>query len=340
MPQPTRDSSAGRAYNDLRNLARRTGRRSDELMLDYVLERFLYRMSISTFGGRSFVLKGGLLLARFGARRATRDIDILGRGFDGADESEVIRRITAIAATEVDDGVVFDTDSLRAVPIREDGEYHGTRLSMAACLSRARLKLQLDISFGDPVTPAPETVAYPQQLSQETFQLLGYPLATVIAEKLSTAIELGSLNTRERDYGDIYRLASLHPFAGGELAAALSATATHRRTELRPLSISLEHPPEFADLRQSSYAAWRRRQGMAAAHYPEAFADVVAHVIAFSDPLLSENANMLAGIPSAAPGREMPSPVQPVASRSRCWASRCAPMRSRAVTASGILTRS
>ncbi|WP_435218526.1 nucleotidyl transferase AbiEii/AbiGii toxin family protein [Streptomyces sp. bgisy034] len=118
------------------------------------------------------VLKGDLLLAQFGARRMTRGIDILGRSFPGT-ETEIIHRVAAIAATESDDGVVFDPATLKTVPIREEDEYHGLRLSMAVSIARARLKLQLDISFGDPVTPGP--------------RIIGYPLATVIAEKLSTA---------------------------------------------------------------------------------------------------------------------------------------------------------
>ncbi len=85
---------------------------------------------------------------------------------------------------------------------------------MTATIARARLKLQLDVSFGDPVTPEPQIIDYPQQLSTERFQIFGYPLATAIAEKLSTAISLGDLNTRERDYADLYRLATLHALDG------------------------------------------------------------------------------------------------------------------------------
>lgn len=154
MANPTRDTTAGRVYNDLRNLARRNSRSTDEVMVDYVLERFLYRMAASPLGRDHFVLKGGLLLAQFGARRMTRDIDILGRSFPG-NEAEIIRRIAGIAATGIDDGVTFDPATLKTVPIREEDEYHGLRLSMAASIARARLKLQLDVSFGDPVTPAP-----------------------------------------------------------------------------------------------------------------------------------------------------------------------------------------
>ncbi|MEU9834623.1 nucleotidyl transferase AbiEii/AbiGii toxin family protein [Streptosporangium sp. NPDC048047] len=156
MPNPTRDTTAGRIYNDLRNLARRTGRSTDEAMIEYVLERFLYRVSLSPSGGRHFVLKGGLLLAQFGARRMTRDIDILGCAFRN-DEAEIMQRIATIAATEVDDGVEFDPGTLKTVPIRVDEKYNGLRLTMTAAIARARLKLQLDVSFGDPVTPNPQT---------------------------------------------------------------------------------------------------------------------------------------------------------------------------------------
>ncbi|UWE08832.1 nucleotidyl transferase AbiEii/AbiGii toxin family protein [Actinacidiphila bryophytorum] len=283
MPGPTRDTTAGRIYNDLRNLARRTGRPSDQLMLEYVLERFLFRLSNHPEGGRHFVLKGGLLLSQFGARRMTRDIDILGRSFSG-DEAETTRRIAAIAAVEADDGVVFDPASLSTVPIRQDDEYHGLRLAMAANLSRAKLKLQLDVSFGDPVTPGPKVIAYPQVLGESSFPVYGYPIATVIAEKLSTAVALGDLNTRDRDYADIYQLVTRHQLDGDELSDALTATAEHRAIRLRPLSSAITDLPTR---RQAPYSAWLRRQGSAAAHHPERFTEVMAVVTAFADPLLT-----------------------------------------------------
>ncbi|MCZ4103372.1 nucleotidyl transferase AbiEii/AbiGii toxin family protein [Streptomyces sp. H39-C1] len=282
MSKPTRDTTAGRVYNDLRNLARRQGRSTDEVMVEYVLERFLYRLAQSPLGGKHFVLKGGLLLAQFGARRMTRDIDILARAFPG-DDAEIVRRIAAIAELEFDDGVAFDPTTLKTVPIREDDEYHGVRLVMVATIARARLKLQLDVSFGDPVTPSPQIIEYPQHLAAESFRLFGYPIATVIAEKLSTAVSLGDFNTRDRDYADLYRLISLNSLDGGELAAALTATAAHRGIDLQLLSASVT---DLGERRQTSYAAWRRRQGPAAAGYPETFSVVVALVTAFADPLL------------------------------------------------------
>jgi hypothetical protein len=145
MVNPTRDTTAGRVYNDLRNSARRAKRSTDEVMIEYVLERFLYRLATSPAGGNHFILKGGLLLAQFGARRMTRDIDILGRAFIG-DDAEIIRRITAIAATEVDDGVTFDAASLKTAPIREDGRYHGLRLVMPASISSVSFVIVRDRS--------------------------------------------------------------------------------------------------------------------------------------------------------------------------------------------------
>ncbi|GAA0966141.1 nucleotidyl transferase AbiEii/AbiGii toxin family protein [Acrocarpospora macrocephala] len=286
MPNPPRTNVAGQVYNDLRALARREGRSTDEIMVEYVLERFLFRLAASPLGGRHFVLKGGLLLAQFGARRMTRDIDILGRAFPG-DDAEIIRRIARIAETVVEDGVTFDPTSLRTVPIRQDDEYHGLRLSMASNIARARLKLQLDVSFGDPITPAPQLIDYPQQLAGGSFQVYGYPLATVIAEKAVTAVSLGALNTRDRDYADIYRLISLNNLNGDEITAAVSATAEHRGVVLEPLSSRISDLPVR---RQSSYSAWIRRQGPAGAAHPQNFADVADLVVAFVDPVVEGQA--------------------------------------------------
>ena len=140
----------------------------------------------------------------------------------------MIRRITQIAATAVDDGVSFEPGTLTTVPIRQDDEYHGLRLAMNATLSHARLKQQLDVSFGDPVTPAPALIEYPQFLTDETFTLYGYPIATAIA--------LGDLNTRDRDYADLHQLITRHHLDGDELTTALPNTASHRGIQLGPFS--------------------------------------------------------------------------------------------------------
>jgi hypothetical protein len=158
--------------------------------------------------------------------------------------------------------------------------WHGLRLVMPASIARAQLKLQLDVSLGDPMTRA-QLIAY-QLLEAGTFPILGYPLATVIAEKLSTAVELGDLSTRDRDYGDLYRLLRANILRADEVSATLEATAAHRQVTLRPLSSSITDLPQ----RQPYYTAWLRRQGPAATGYPTSFADAVAVVTAFADPLI------------------------------------------------------
>ena len=278
-----RDTTAGRVFNDLRNLGRRTGRRTDELLLTYSLERFLFRLSSIPNLNGDFVLKGGLLLAQLGARRPTRDIDLLGRSFP-SDEADVIARIAAIASVIVDDGIVFDPDTIRARAIRETEDYAGLRITMAAHIARARAKLQLDVSFGDPVTPDPLYIDYPQQLIGETFPILGYPLETVIAEKVTTAVALADTNTRDRDYADLYRLISLHAISGDSASVAIGRTAAHRGITLVPLSEVVRTLPER---RQGSYRAWRSKQGPDSVNYPDTFADVVTAVRQFADPLLA-----------------------------------------------------
>ena len=283
MPNPTRETVDGRVYNDLRNLAKREGLSSADVMLSYALERFLYRLARAPEGGRHFVLKGGLLLAQFGARRATRDIDLLGRYFNG-EQSEVIARIKTVAALPVDDGMHFDPEAVRTVPIRTDEKYAGLRLTMPAALSRAQLKLQLDISFGDPITPEARLVDYPQRLGTGPFRIYGYPIDTVIAEKLTTAIDLGEANTRDRDYADLYRLICQNDLDAAALRHAVERTADHRGLRLRPLSTVMGTLPTS---RQASYTRWRGKQDADHAAYPASFAEICATVIAFADPLLT-----------------------------------------------------
>ncbi len=138
-----------------------------------------------------------------------------------------------------------------------------------------------------PSPPSPSSSHTNNCSNAGTFTILGYPLATVIAEKLSTAIELGDLNTRDRDYGDLYRLLRANILRADEVSSALEATAAHRRITLQPLSSSITDLPQQ---RQPSYTAWLRRQGSAAIGYPTSFADAVAVITAFADPLISGEA--------------------------------------------------
>lgn len=151
--RPSRATAGGRLYLDLQAWAHREGRPTDELLLLYVLERFLYRLSRSEHRDR-LVLKGGMLLAAFGERRPIADVDLLGRTMsNGADALAALVRDVLTVRVE-DDGVVFDADRLRTEVIREADPYSGVRLTIPAHLARARLPLRVDANMGDPVTPA------------------------------------------------------------------------------------------------------------------------------------------------------------------------------------------
>lgn len=284
MTGPTRDSAAGRAYLDLQNQARRQKRGTQELLTMYVIERWLARMSRSPYA-EDFILKGGMLLASFGTRRATVDADALARNM-ASDQETVARRVAEIAAIEdPDDGVEFLPETVTTAVIRDDALYSGVRVTMVAQLATAQVKLRLDINFGDPVTPAPRTVELPAlRPGAAPIRILGYPIETVLAEKLVTAIYLGMANTRVRDFADIYLLTNTQTVQCGELREALNATADFRGTTLLSLARAAEG---LGELRASTYTAYRKGLGEAGADLPEQFFDTVAAASAFIDPVLA-----------------------------------------------------
>jgi hypothetical protein len=272
-------AEASRAYRDLQRLARATGRGTQELLELYVHERFLARLARSEYRDR-FVLKGGMLLTMLDVRRPTRDADLLARALTneaGAMES-IAAEIASINAG--DDGVQFDVANVTSQVIREEGEYGGLRVKMPAALATAMLRLQLDISVGDPVEPKP--IDYPELLGGE-FTLLGYPIEQTLAEKIATMVSRGDANTRDRDWADVYLLAERHEIPAKELGDALEATAAHRGHELRPLAEVIRTLPED---RQEPWSAFRERAGLENVT-PDSFRDVVDAVAAFADPILS-----------------------------------------------------
>ena len=206
MNRPTRDSVAGRAYLDLQNQARRQQRTTQELLTLYVLERWLARMSRSSYAD-DFILKGRMLLAAFGTRRPTVDADTLAQNM-ASDHETVAQRVSEIATMkDPSDGVTFLIETITIKEIRQEALYAGVRVTMVAQLASAEVKLRLDINFGDPVTPAPRSIELPAlRAGFESIHILGYPIETVLAEKVVTALELGLANTRVRDFADIYLL--------------------------------------------------------------------------------------------------------------------------------------
>lgn len=277
--RPTLRTVAGRAYLDLQNLARRQTRPTDELQQLYALEGFLARVAASAYAER-FVLKGGVLLAAYGARRPTRDVDMQGREISNRIEDilEVVRDITAV---HLDDGLVFDPAHAKAETIRDEDEYSGVRVTLTATLAAARLSLHVDINVGDPIWLAPRTVALPRLLGG-TIQRSDYPLPVTYAEKIVTALHRGTANTRWRDFADLFLLSGQHPVSGDEVEQALAAVADYRQVDLMPLTDVLHG---YALLAQARWEAWRRRQRLDD-RLPGSFTEILATVITFADPAL------------------------------------------------------
>jgi hypothetical protein len=256
----------------------------------YVVERWLARLGRSQYVD-DFVLKGGMLLAAFGQRRPTVDADALARNLT-RDEDAVASRVVEIAAVaDPDDGVEYLTGTAKTSVIRDDALYSGVRVVMEARIATAAVKLRIDVNFGDPVTPAPRLIELPSLRPESpSIRVLGYPVETVVAEKLTTAITLGPASTRVRDYADLYTLAATQTLDHRAVRAALVATAQFRGTTLRPLS---EVIGNLVDLRSATYLAYRRSLGRDGEHLPPRFGDLVAAVVAFADPLV--NADPAAG---------------------------------------------
>lgn len=274
------DTPAGRAYLDLQKLARRSGRPTQELLVLYVHERFLFRLANSRYRDR-LVLKGGMLLAALDSRRPTADIDLLARAVTN-DVDVLADIVRAVLANEVDDGVVYEPDRLTAAVIRDAELYSGVRLAVPARLDRALAVLRVDVNVGDPVTPAPVEVDYPGLL-EGSFSVLGYPLATVLAEKVVTMIDRGVATTRERDFADVVLLARRHRIDASELLAAIEATAAHRGSSLRPLGGLLD---PLGPARQTSWSAFVARTGLSDL-LPADYSTAIEEVRWFIDPILS-----------------------------------------------------
>lgn len=233
------------------------------------------------------MLKGGVLLAAYDVRRPSRDIDMQARAISG-ERDEVLRLVREIAAVPVDDGLVFDAEHASAEVIRDEDEYSGVRVTLTATLDRARISLHVDVNIGDPIWPAPRTVELPRLLGG-SITVAGYPLPMVYAEKIITALQRGTANTRWRDFADVYLLTGRHAVEGADLQRALTEVATYRRVQPSPLADVLDG---YAPVAQRRWSAWLRKQNLTD-RLPSSMADVLDAVMSFAEPALTDSVQRL-----------------------------------------------
>jgi len=249
-------NSAASFQARLKNEAERQGRPFAEMLQYYGMERFLYRLSRSQYVDK-FVLKGGLLLYGWNVplRRPTRDIDF--RGYLDNSERSILRAITEVIAEPVpEDGIVFDTGTINVEQTQIDSGYEGVRVKFAGQLGKARVPMQIDIGFSDVVTSRVELVDFPTLLGgTKAPRLKGYPRESVVSEKFHAMIRHAELNSRFKDYYDIWLIAENFEFDSRPLQKAIETTFAKRQTELpneRPVGLT----PGFAETNRDKWKSF------------------------------------------------------------------------------------
>ncbi len=277
---------AASAYARLRNIASQRHVEFMHLLIRYGTERFLYRLSLLPSADQ-FVLKGGNLFViwqKGNNSRPTIDSDLL--CFGNADP-EHLREVFVEAAglgVSFDDGMRYDVKSLEISPIREETEYGGTRILLTAYLGQARFRLQFDIGVGDVITPFPERTEFPVLLNGPAPCLKVYPMATAIAEKAEVMVSRGFVNSRMKDFYDIWLLSELFDHDYATLRRAVQNTFAFRHVTL-PESVPEAWTQSFAThpVKTIQWTAFLRKNKMIDS--PRDFGLVVAKVAEFLSPI-------------------------------------------------------
>lgn len=218
--------------NKLINISKQEKKAFSVILMLYIQERLLYRLSISEYS-ESFILKGGLLL--FGINefkgRPTRDIDFLAKQIKN-DANTIKSIFNKVCGIQCNDGIFFDRESIKAEKTGEDRDYNGIEIKLNAFLGKAKEIIKLDIGFGDVVVPKALDMAYPTLLNTERPIIKVYSIESVIAEKFEAMIKLAELNSRMKDFYDIYDLMQKRKLESGKLREAVFQTFERRHTYL------------------------------------------------------------------------------------------------------------
>ncbi len=256
MSPGTKPNAGHSVFQRLLNYAKEHREDFNLVLFRYAIERLLYRLSVSSHADK-FILKGAsLFLVWFGQNyRVTKDADLLCSGpADVEHIAAVFMELCQVASDDID-GIVFVADSVRAVQIREEQEYGGIRVTLVGMLHKARIPLQIDIGFGDAITPSPEKITFPTLLNARAPELLAYPRYTMVAEKLEAMVRLGIANSRMKDFYDVWLLSKLFTFDGRTLCEAVGNTFKRRSTSI-PRGLPVAFTDDFRKDAQKQ-AQWR-----------------------------------------------------------------------------------
>ena len=243
----------------LMNRSKETGRPFHEVFQYFAMERFLYRLAQSRHAEK-FILKGAVMFTVWGGptSRPTKDIDFLARM--ESDVEPVVQVMRDVCGQVVEaDGLVFDAASVTGTAIKEDANYSGVRVTFLVTLQNARVSMQIDLGFGDVVTPKATMEEYPVLLDFPSPRLLAYPRETVVAEKFEAMTKLGQLNSRMKDFYDLWVLYRQFEFDGATLATAIERTFAHRKTTVisRPTALTSAFTSDIS--KQSQWQGFIRK---------------------------------------------------------------------------------
>lgn len=286
MTRHPKDPLAQSVKQRLMNRCKHRGEGFNVLLTRYAIERYLYRLTRTPHASR-FTLKGAVLFAIWMDKphRPTIDVDLLGAGDPSVDDLRKVFQEVCDANVEPD-GMRYDAASVRAEEIREDNIYQGIRVKLTGHLGSARIPVQVDVGFGDVITPGPAEATFGPLLDFPPPVMAAYPPETVIAEKLEAMVALGVANSRMKDFFDLYTLSRTMTFDGDRLVEAVRATFRRRRTvipEALPPALSGEFASDAA--KSAQWSAFVKR--IDADQRPTGFVEVVEVIAHFIGPVLS-----------------------------------------------------
>jgi hypothetical protein len=284
-------NNAASIHQRILNKATSAHKPFNEVLQYYAIERFLYRLGESPHCNQ-FVLKGALVFLAWQAplTRPTRDMDFL--GYTNSSIDNLVRIVQEVCTQPVDvDGMAFDPASVQGEIIKEEADYQGVRINFLGFLGKAKIHMRLDVGFADVITPAPDKLDFPSILDQMSKPCIrAYPPETVIAEKFQAMIALGMINSRMKDFYDLWFMAKSMEFDFRLLREAIFNTFDRRRTTI-PQVTPKAFSNEFADQKQVLWVTFLKKNQIIDA--PIKLFDVIQVLSEFFYPLIVQTENQL-----------------------------------------------